>query len=103
MGWFLAQSDFQSENACDLGKLLEGRISPAVLDLGQSPQSDPSQLRQITLAKPDKQFKRAQDMKVLHTVRLDNDSYVRIRTLQTRQEIVTGIASVVFPNPGGPH
>jgi hypothetical protein len=34
-------------------------------------------------------------MKVLHTVRLDNDSYVRIRNLKTRQEIVTGIASVV--------
>ena len=49
----------------------------------------------LTPAKPDKQFKRAQEMKVLHTVRLDNDSYVRIRNLKTRQEIVTGIASVV--------
>ena len=49
----------------------------------------------LTPANPDKQFKRAQEMKVLHTVRLDNDSYVRIRNLKTRQEIVTGIASVV--------
>ena len=46
----------------------------------------------LTPAKPDKQFKRAQELKVAHTARLDNDSYVRSRNLKTREEIVTGIA-----------
>jgi histidyl-tRNA synthetase len=46
----------------------------------------------LTPAKSDKQFKRAQELKVAHTARLDNDSYVRIRNLKTRDEIVTGIA-----------
>jgi histidyl-tRNA synthetase len=45
----------------------------------------------ITPAKPDKQFKRAQDLKVACTARLDNDAYVRIRNLKTRAEIVTGV------------
>ena len=46
----------------------------------------------LTPTKPDKQFKRAQELKVSHTARLDNDAYVRIRNLKTRQEIVTGVA-----------
>ena len=46
----------------------------------------------LTPAKPDKQFKRAMDLKVARTARLDNDAYVRIRNLQTREEIVTGVA-----------
>ena len=46
----------------------------------------------ITPAKPDKQFKRAQELKVAYTARLDNDSYVRIRNSKTRDEIVTGLA-----------
>ncbi len=46
----------------------------------------------LTPVKPDKQFKRAQELKVSHTARLDNDAYVRIRNLKTRQEIVTGVA-----------
>jgi histidyl-tRNA synthetase len=46
----------------------------------------------LTPTKPDKQFKRAQDLKVAHTARLDNDAYVRIRNLKTREEIVTGLA-----------
>ena len=46
----------------------------------------------LTAAKPDKQFKRAQELKVAHTALLENDAYVRIRNLQTRKEIVTGIA-----------
>lgn len=46
----------------------------------------------LTPAKGDKQFKRAQELKVGHTVRLDNDAYVRVRNLKTREEIVTGIA-----------
>jgi hypothetical protein len=31
---------------------------------------------------------------VAHTVRLENDAYVRVRNLKTREEIVTGIAGV---------
>jgi histidyl-tRNA synthetase len=46
----------------------------------------------ITPAKRDKQFKRAQELKVAHTAWLENDAYVRIRNLKTRGEIVTGVA-----------
>jgi histidyl-tRNA synthetase len=46
----------------------------------------------LTFTKSDKQFKRAQELKVAHTVRLENDAYVRIRNLKTREEIVTGIS-----------
>jgi histidyl-tRNA synthetase len=46
----------------------------------------------LTPTKPDKQFKRALELKVAHTARLDNDAYVRIRNLKTREEIVTGLA-----------
>ena len=45
----------------------------------------------ITPAKPDKQFKRAQELKVAYTARLENDAYVRIRNFKTRDEIVTGL------------
>src|SRR5579863_642071 len=45
----------------------------------------------LTPTKPDKQFKRAQELKAGHTARLENDSYVRVRNLKTREEIVTGI------------
>ena len=48
----------------------------------------------LTPAKPDKQFKRAQELKVAHTARLENDAYVRVRNLKTREEIVAGIAGV---------
>jgi histidyl-tRNA synthetase len=46
----------------------------------------------LTPTKSDKQFKRAQELKVAHTAKLDNDAYVRVRNLKTREEIVTGIA-----------
>ena len=39
----------------------------------------------LTPAKPDKQFKRAQELKVAHTARLENDDYVRIRNVKTRE------------------
>ena len=48
----------------------------------------------LTPAKPDKQFKRAQELKVAHTVRLENDAYVRIRDLKTRKEVVAGASDV---------
>ena len=46
----------------------------------------------LTPAKPDKQFKRAQELKVAYTARLENDAYVRIRNSRTRDEVVTGLA-----------
>jgi len=46
----------------------------------------------LTPTKPDKQFKRAQELKVAHTARLENDDYVRVRNMKTRNEIVTGLA-----------
>jgi len=46
----------------------------------------------LTPQKPDKQFKRAQELKVAHTAKLENDDYVRIRNVKTKNEIVTGLA-----------
>ena len=46
----------------------------------------------LTPQKADKQFKRAQELKVAHTAKMENDDYVRIRNAKTRNEIVTGLA-----------
>jgi histidyl-tRNA synthetase len=46
----------------------------------------------LTPQKPDKQFKRAQELKVAHTARAESDAYVRIRKMKTRDEVVTGFA-----------
>ena len=48
----------------------------------------------LTPAKPDKQFKRAQELKARYTVRLDNNEYVRIRNSKTRDEVVAGTGDV---------
>jgi len=48
----------------------------------------------LTPAKPDKQFKRAQELKAAFTVKLENDAYVRIRNSQTRTELVSGASDV---------
>jgi hypothetical protein len=42
--------------------------------------------------KPDKQFKRAQELKAARTMRLENETTVRIRNLQTREESVADLA-----------
>jgi histidyl-tRNA synthetase len=49
----------------------------------------------LTPAKFDKQFKRAQELKATFTAKLDNNAYVRIRNLKTREEVVAGVAGVV--------
>ena len=49
----------------------------------------------LTAAKPDKQFKRAQELKATFTAKLDNDAYVRIRNMKTREEIVAGVEGAV--------
>src|SRR5476651_902777 len=46
----------------------------------------------ITPAKPDKQFKRAQELKANFTAKVESESYVRIRNLKSRDEIVAGFA-----------
>jgi histidyl-tRNA synthetase len=48
----------------------------------------------LTALKPDKQFKRAQELKVAQTARMENDLYVRVRNLKSREEIVTGVGDV---------
>jgi histidyl-tRNA synthetase len=48
----------------------------------------------LTPAKPDKQFKRAQELKVGFTAKLESDAYVRIRNFKTRDEVVAGFADV---------
>ena len=48
----------------------------------------------LTPAKPDKQFKRAQELKAGYTARVESNDYVRIRNLKTREEIVAGFADV---------
>jgi histidyl-tRNA synthetase len=42
----------------------------------------------LTPTKPDKQFKRAQELRAAHTARVESDSQVRIRNLETREETV---------------
>jgi histidyl-tRNA synthetase len=48
----------------------------------------------LTPAKPDKQFKRAQELKAGFTAKLESDSYARIRNLKTRHEVVAGFGDV---------
>jgi histidyl-tRNA synthetase len=49
----------------------------------------------LTPAKPDKQFKRAQELKAVFTARMEDDSNVRVKNLKTREETVTGLADVM--------
>ncbi len=44
--------------------------------------------------KADKQFKRAQELKVRNTVRLESDAYARVRNSASRDEVVTGMGDV---------
>ncbi len=46
----------------------------------------------LTAVKPDKQYKRAQELKTANVVQLENSDYVRIRDLRVRKEIVVGVA-----------
>jgi len=48
----------------------------------------------LTPAKPDKQFKRAQELKAAHTVTVEANSTVRVRNLGTREEKI-GLAAEV--------
>jgi histidyl-tRNA synthetase len=46
----------------------------------------------LTSAKPDKQFKRAQELKAAFAAKVESESYVRIRNLKSRDEITAGFA-----------
>jgi histidyl-tRNA synthetase len=48
----------------------------------------------LTTAKSDKQFKRAQELKATYTAKFESDSYVRVRNLKSREEIVAGAGDV---------
>jgi histidyl-tRNA synthetase len=48
----------------------------------------------LTTAKSDKQFKRAQELKATYTAKFESDSYVRVRNLKSREEIVAGANDV---------
>lgn len=49
----------------------------------------------LTPAKPDKQFKRALELKVAFTAKLESEAYIRLRNLKTRDEVVTGTNDVL--------
>jgi histidyl-tRNA synthetase len=49
----------------------------------------------LTPAKPDKQFKRAQELKAAFTAKPDNDSTVRVRNLKTREEKTVSFPDVI--------
>jgi histidyl-tRNA synthetase len=49
----------------------------------------------LTPAKPDKQFKRAQELNAPFTAKMDGDSSVRVRNLKTREEKIVAPGNVV--------
>ncbi|MFO1513883.1 MAG: histidine--tRNA ligase [Verrucomicrobiota bacterium] len=49
----------------------------------------------LTPTKPDKQFKRAQELKAVHTVKVEADGAVKIRDLATRAERIASLADAV--------
>ncbi len=49
----------------------------------------------LTAAKPDKQFKRAQELKSVFTARVENDGTVRVKNLKTREDIIIPIGEIV--------
>jgi histidyl-tRNA synthetase len=50
----------------------------------------------ITPAKPDKQFKRSQELKAAFTAKLESDSTVKVRNLKTREEKSIASTEVVI-------
>jgi histidyl-tRNA synthetase len=48
----------------------------------------------LTPTKPDKQFKRAQELKAAHTARIEPDGNVKVRNLKTREEISVGAGAI---------
>jgi histidyl-tRNA synthetase len=48
----------------------------------------------LTPSKPDRQFKRAQELKASFTARLENDSTARVRNLKTREEKLAPVGEI---------
>jgi histidyl-tRNA synthetase len=48
----------------------------------------------LTPTKPDKQFKRAQELKARHTAKVEGDANIRVRNLQTREEKLVSASDV---------
>jgi histidyl-tRNA synthetase len=53
----------------------------------------------LTPTKPDKQFKRAQELNAKRTMKFEGDA-VRVRNLQTREESVLSVDEVVKSSSG---
>lgn len=49
----------------------------------------------LTPTKPDKQFKRAQELKAAHTAKVESAGLVRLRNLKTREESVLSLADAL--------
>ena len=52
----------------------------------------------LTPTKPDKQFKRAQELNAKHTMKVEADA-VRVRNLQTREETICALGEIVRALP----
>jgi histidyl-tRNA synthetase len=48
----------------------------------------------LTPAKPDKQFKRAQELKAEYTAKVESETNVKVRNLKTRQEDIMAAVDV---------
>ena len=48
----------------------------------------------LTPTKPDKQFRRAQELKASHTAKVEAGSNIRVRNLQTREEQIANVSDV---------
>src|SRR5262249_30278759 len=51
MAQLLGQAEFQPQDFCDLGELVDRRVRPAVFEVGQPAQGDPGEFSKVTLTK----------------------------------------------------
>lgn len=86
----------QFDGGVDVFVLIEDEtLRPASLRLIQDLRSAGQVVEySLTPAKPDKQFKRAQELKAAHTAKVEADSKVRVRNLMTRAEKTVAAAEV---------
>ncbi len=86
----------QFDSGVDVFVLIEDEaLRPASLKLIQDLRSAGRVVEySLTPAKPDKQFKRAQELKTPLTARMEAGSMVRVRNLATREEQTVGVAEV---------
>lgn len=84
----------QFDGGVDVFVLIEDEaLRPASLRLIQDLRSAGRVVEySLTPAKPDKQFKRAQELKAAHTAKVEADAIVRVRNLITREEMIMAAA-----------